>query len=256
MCAIIGFVGQATPRTWPLIKAILGQLLVASEVRGKDATGFYAVPSRRGQHPVLSKRPVCAADFIRTTASWRLLGPSRVVLAHTRQATHGDPRDNRNNHPFVSDDGRFVLIHNGVVPGHREVARDQGLKLTSECDSEVILRLVEVVGCGATGLKWALRQCRGSIAVAVYDQKQETVWLARNGGRPLVVCKVRGISGTFVASMPELMVIALRRTLGEGPRPHMDLLMPLAADTITSLRTDGSIRWAGRLTAAGGFRFP
>ena len=33
--------------------------------------------------------------------------PERAV-AHCRAATHGKPADNRNNHPFVSDDGKLV----------------------------------------------------------------------------------------------------------------------------------------------------
>jgi glucosamine 6-phosphate synthetase-like amidotransferase/phosphosugar isomerase protein len=91
MCAIIGSIGQASPHKWPLITAILGQLLVASEVRGKDATGFFAVPSRRRQRAIVGKRPTPAAEFIRTTTSWRLIDPSSIVLAHTRltpPATH------------------------------------------------------------------------------------------------------------------------------------------------------------------------
>ena len=240
MCSIIAFVGREGPQ-WRQTRRILNELLLVSALRGRDATGFYAVRDTAAQNIVTVKRPLPADKFVAATPAWRGLGPCSVVLAHNRHATHGDPRDSRNNHPFVSDDGRYALVHNGVVADFRELAQRHRLRLKSQCDSEVLLRLVERYQCPLTGLSVALSQCRGSLAVAVYDWEKHVVWLTRNERRPLAVCKLRGIDGWFVASTTELMTAALRPLLGKRVEAHVEVLLPLAAGSIAALRPNGSL---------------
>ena len=43
----------------------------------------------------------------------QVLYRAAVVVGHCRYATHGSPRDNRNNHPHPAGSGQ--LMHNGVV---------------------------------------------------------------------------------------------------------------------------------------------
>jgi hypothetical protein len=57
-----------------------------------------------------------------------------AVTLHTRLATCG--REFCNVHPFVSEDGKTSLIHNGVISNH-----DKLKKVTSTNDSETILHL-------------------------------------------------------------------------------------------------------------------
>ena len=66
-----------------------------------------------------------------------------MVLGHVRWATHGNPKDNRNNHPHVCSGGRYFLVHNGVISNHLDITDRYGLRLRSDCDSEILLRLVE-----------------------------------------------------------------------------------------------------------------
>ena len=51
-----------------------------------------------------------------------------------------------NNHPFASADGRFHLVHNGVLSNHEDVCERHQLRLTGNCDSESLLRLIEMIG--------------------------------------------------------------------------------------------------------------
>ena len=44
-----------------------------------------------------------------------------IVVGHCRYATHGDPRDNRTNHPHRA--GRGMICHNGVVANHASLIR-------------------------------------------------------------------------------------------------------------------------------------
>lgn len=59
-----------------------------------------------------------------------------IVIGHCRFATHGSPADNRNNHPHAA--GAGVIMHNGVVFNHRQLAWQYDLRLQSQCDSEVL----------------------------------------------------------------------------------------------------------------------
>jgi len=73
-----------------------------------------------------------------------MLAHARMIVGHCRYATHGDPRENINNHPFICDGG--FVVHNGVIYNAEELVRDQDLWPISECDSEVLVLLYEAMG--------------------------------------------------------------------------------------------------------------
>ena len=74
-----------------------------------------------------------------------LLQKSTMGIAHTRWATHGKvTRDNT--HPFSSCDGKFAVVHNGIISNFRalrENLQKEGHKFLSDTDTEVIPHLLE-----------------------------------------------------------------------------------------------------------------
>jgi glucosamine--fructose-6-phosphate aminotransferase (isomerizing) len=241
MCGIIGFIGKAGEGEWRQTHSILRELFLAAEHRGQDATGFVAAPERRsGNRFVVAKEPVTASRFI-GRKSFRDLRERRCsfLIGHVRLATHGTAKDNRNNHPHVGR--RYALVHNGVLTNAEELLDRHSLAIESECDSEVLLRMVERSPHPALGLYTCLQEVRGSMAVALYDSKQRLVWLARNSGRPLWLARLDGDPRLFFASTAEIILQSLREVLGPKAERQIALLLPVPTQVPTAISSEGRI---------------
>ena len=136
MCGIVGFIGkeQAAP--------ILLDGLAHLEYRGYDAAGVAVISSEQklqvrkavGRLKVLSDEIHGGADI-----------EGCIGLGHTRWATHGAPNI-VNSHPHVSEDGKFAVIHNGIIENYVEIKEfliGQGITFKSETDTEVVAQLLE-----------------------------------------------------------------------------------------------------------------
>ena len=75
-----------------------------------------------------------------------------------RWATHGEPNE-RNAHPQVSGDGKFAVVHNGIIENYARLKQElirKGCTFVSETDTEVVAQL----------LAYSYRQC-GDVFEAV-----------------------------------------------------------------------------------------
>lgn len=242
MCGIIGFVGQVPEGCWGQTLSIIESLFRRVEVRGRDATGFVAnaVPL---DHPerarvVWDKHPSTASKFVASNRAFRSLRHRRCTafVGHVRAATHGTPADNRNNHPFVSTDQTLFLVHNGILSNHEDVADSLSLNLKSECDSQVLLQIVETATSVPSGLQDCLRLLKGSMAIAVYDEATGSVWLAHNGGRPLWLARMRKDHRWFFASTQKILLDGIGSVVR---KPSFDVFVPVPEGTPLVLTPDG-----------------
>lgn len=93
--------------------------------------------------------------------------------------------------PFVSDDGRIALVQNGEIFNYVELAaelRAQGVRLDTQSDTEVLLRLYEREGLAF------VRRLNGMFAIAIDDAREDALLLVRDriGVKPLYVAQQGG----------------------------------------------------------------
>ncbi|RZU47276.1 asparagine synthase (glutamine-hydrolysing) [Fluviicoccus keumensis] len=148
------------------------------------------------------KRPLEEGLLQRMGESLHHRGPDDRGIFHEPGVGLGNQRlsiiDVAHGHqPFVSDDGQVVVVQNGEIFNHVELAA--GLAGTpfacrTHSDTEVILRLYEQQGIGF------LSQLNGMFAIAIWDARRQTLYLARDrvGVKPLFVAEDDG--RTFFAS--------------------------------------------------------
>ena len=136
MCGIVGFTGsrQAAP--------ILLKGLSRLEYRGYDSAGIAVVHDGAIEVEKVSGRIAKLCEKTKDGAAV----PGCVGIDHTRWATHGAPTD-FNAHPHVSNDGRFAVVHNGIIENYlalREELIADGYVFHSETDTETIVHLLEL----------------------------------------------------------------------------------------------------------------
>ena len=136
MCGIVGFIGQE--QAAPILLDGLAHL----EYRGYDSAGVAVISAQGklqvekavGRLKVLSEQIHGGADL-----------KGCIGLGHTRWATHGAPNI-INSHPHVSENGKFAVIHNGIIENYVEIKEfliGQGIRFKSETDTEVVAQLLE-----------------------------------------------------------------------------------------------------------------
>lgn len=136
---------------------------------------------------------------------------AQSVILHTRYATQGSHRDNRNNHPVISPEGSIALVHNGVISNDWQFRAEskyyegefEGL---AAVDTAVIPALIE-----RYGLKKAVGLIEGYAAIAFLDMDsadKDTLHLARLDYSPVHFTWLT--DGSFVfASTEETLEAAL-----------------------------------------------
>ena len=205
MCGIVGYTG--TQNAAPVLLEGLKKL----EYRGYDSAGIAVLNDGR---IFISKVTGRIAGLAEKTEDGRLL-PGVTGIGHTRWATHGAPTE-PNAHPHTSNDGRFAVVHNGIIENYMELREEltrKGYHFESETDTEVVVHLVEMYY--QDNLKQAVMRTaarlRGSYALGIICADEPEKIFAVREASPLILGV--GIGENYFASDVTALVAHTRNAI-------------------------------------------
>ena len=125
-----------------------------------------------------------------------------VGIGHTRWATHGRPSD-MNAHPHSSEDGKFAVVHNGIIENYmplKEELLEKGYHFKSETDTEVVAHLLEDMYDGdfVSTVRRMLARVDGAYALEIICADEPDKIICTKKENPLVIGLGKGEN--FVAS--------------------------------------------------------
>lgn len=205
MCGIVGYTGGQSAALMIL------EGLKKLEYRGYDSAGIAVLNNGAIS---ISKVTGRIAGLAEKTQDGKLL-PGTTGIGHTRWATHGAPTE-PNAHPHASNDGRFAVVHNGIIENFMELREEltqKGYRFESETDTEVVVHLVEMYYQG--DLKQAVMRTaarlRGSYALGIIcSDEPDTIFVVREAS-PLIIGV--GVGENYFASDVTALVSYTRNAI-------------------------------------------
>ena len=195
MCGIVGYVGarDATP--------IILNGLKRLEYRGYDSAGVAVI---NGDQIEVRRDAGKLSQLIDLVIKSPVKGAPGI--GHTRWATHGAPSA-RNAHPHVSNSGKVVVVHNGIVENFLELKEELtsvGVTFNSETDTETIVHLAERLKASGVSLTEAARKTfnrieGANVVVLMSTDEPDKIITARIGNAGGVVIGL-GENENFIAS--------------------------------------------------------
>ncbi|RHL92317.1 glutamine--fructose-6-phosphate transaminase (isomerizing) [Veillonella atypica] len=192
MCGIVGYIGfnQASD--------FLLDGMAKLEYRGYDSAGIAvigpenAIKIQKKVGRLANLEAIVKADPNEGT----------VGIGHTRWATHGRPSD-MNAHPHVSEDGKFAVVHNGIIENYmplKEELIEKGYHFKSETDTEVVAHLLEDMYDGdfVSTVRRMLDRVDGAYALEIICADEPDKIICTKKENPLVIGLGKGEN--FVAS--------------------------------------------------------
>ena len=181
MCGIVGFTG--TQQAAPILLNGLQKL----EYRGYDSAGIAVLD---GSTITVRKTSGKISNLVEKTDGGKNCRGT-TGIGHTRWATHGAPTD-INAHPHLSNNGKFAVVHNGIIENYLELREDlikKGFYFESETDTEVIVHLLEMYDEGDTkkAVFKTAAKLRGSYALGVLCADEPRTIYALREASPLIL---------------------------------------------------------------------
>ena len=182
MCGIVGYIGEK--EAYPILINGLKRL----EYRGYDSAGIALINGETRTYKTKGKVSDLE-DFIGDNDISGTIG-----IGHTRWATHGEPNDT-NAHPHISENGHFVIIHNGIIENYARLKsrlENRNYKFKSDTDTEVLANLIEYIYLkgevsAEVAVRLALTKVVGAFGILVACKSEKNQLIAARKGSPLVI---------------------------------------------------------------------
>ncbi|MBN2135973.1 MAG: glutamine--fructose-6-phosphate transaminase (isomerizing) [Acidobacteria bacterium] len=193
MCGIVGYIGDKK------VSEVIIEGLRRLEYRGYDSAGI-AVVDRDGT--LSMQRSAGKLTRLCEKLEKNPIDHGTYGLGHTRWATHGRPTE-ENAHPHTDNDGKIVVIHNGIIENYLELKKEmesKGHLFKTDTDTEVAAHLIgkNFDGSLIDAVRISIPMLRGHYAFLVIAVNDPDKIVAVRNGPPIVIGL--GEDENFVAS--------------------------------------------------------
>ncbi len=192
MCGIIGYTGYRQASIIAL------DALRRLEYRGYDSVGVAV----SGPDGIEIRKDIGRVDEVNAKHDFSSM-KGTLGIGHTRWATHGGVTQ-LNAHPHISNNGKIVVIHNGIVENYQEIKQKlqaEGYTFQTETDTETIPNLIEYEMKKGSNFTEAtlktVQQLQGYYSILAMHENENKIIGSRNGS-PLVVGL--GVDENYIAS--------------------------------------------------------
>lgn len=196
MCGIVGYIGNNA------VDEILLSGLKSLEYRGYDSAGI-ALNDNQGIDVFRAKGKLQNLTEVLNTKHLKDRHVSQGI-GHIRWATHGEASI-ENAHPHLSNDGKLVLVHNGIIENYKELKDElikQGFYFSSQTDTETIVHLIDREYKKTSSLEQAviraISMLKGAFALCIMHHNEADKIIAVRKNAPLIIGV--GENENFIAS--------------------------------------------------------
>ena len=197
MCGIFGILTNL--KSQPIKKIIINSLIQLQN-RGYDSSGICTINNNTFE--IIKYASTNEQSSINKLLSLNLKEDENcsLGLGHNRWATHGGKTDN-NAHPHISNDKKFVLVHNGIIENYLELKNlliNNGFTFYSQTDTEIIVNLISYYynnnndefctkGNTFNSIKKTINDLQGTYGIIVINiDESDKIYAVRNGS-PLLI---------------------------------------------------------------------
>jgi glucosamine--fructose-6-phosphate aminotransferase (isomerizing) len=185
MCGIVGYIGVSSNPVEVVIEG-LKQL----EYRGYDSAGFAVLRNNKVE---LYKEVGRISNLEEKIKGIDFSDVEGIAIGHTRWATHGGITV-PNTHPHISNNGKIVLVHNGVIENYADLKGlllRKGYTFYSQTDTEVIANLIEEHMKEGNSLEDAVilsvQELSGTFGIVLFYADEPDKIIAIRKGSPIVI---------------------------------------------------------------------
>ena len=182
MCGIVGYIGNQNAVN------VLMNGLNRLEYRGYDSAGISIFEN----DSIKTFKKVGKVEALKGIIEDRNLS-SKIGIAHTRWATHGEPSD-INAHPHSDSFNNISLVHNGIIENYSTLKQkliELGYTFKSQTDSEVLTIFISYIYSQVKDLEEAVRlalsEVEGTFGIAIISNYEPDKIIAARRGSPMVL---------------------------------------------------------------------
>lgn len=185
MCGLVGYIGNNA------VAETLLNGLKNLEYRGYDSAGIAlndnnAIDVFKAKGKLNNLSTVLAENFSK-------LKNTHLGIGHIRWATHGKASI-ENAHPHLSNDGKLVLVHNGIIENYKSLRHElesEGFHFHSETDTETAVHLIDREYKKCHSLEEAVmagvKRLEGAFAFCIMHQDEPDKIIAVRKNAPLII---------------------------------------------------------------------